>query len=232
MSSKTIGPAGTRLLTTLAERDRPIFSVAEAQAEIGGDYSAVLQTLRRLARAGWVVRLMAGCYAIVPLSSGNTTAPQVNRYVIPRELLHPALYCISHDSAMDIHNMLTRPVTSVTVTSPGRLAAPTSWASFIALFMLRLPPSGARRRFGSRRTSKSTSVIWNAPCWMGWRGPHCVPVSARSLQRYGCGTLTWTGTSSARMLKNWVSRLWPNVSAIFWNCSSWDRLRCFSGCKL
>jgi len=123
MSSKTIGPAGARLLTALAERDRPIFSVAEAQAEIGGDYSAVLQTLRRLARAGWVVRLMAGCYAIVPLSSGNTTAPQVNRYVIARELLHPALYYISHDSAMDIHNMLTRPVTAVTVTSPRRLAA-------------------------------------------------------------------------------------------------------------
>jgi len=38
MSSKTIGPAGARLLTALAERDRPIFSVAEAQAVLGGDY--------------------------------------------------------------------------------------------------------------------------------------------------------------------------------------------------
>jgi predicted transcriptional regulator of viral defense system len=122
MSSKTIGPAGARLLTALAERDRPIFSIAEAQAEIGGDYSAVLQVLRRLARAGWVVRLTAGRYAIVPLSSGSTTAPQVNRYIIVRELLDPAPYYVSHDSAMDIHNMLTRPVTIVTVTSPRRLA--------------------------------------------------------------------------------------------------------------
>ncbi|MFZ1464640.1 MAG: hypothetical protein WAV60_11370 [Anaerolineae bacterium] len=55
MSNKTIGPAGARLLTTLAERDRPIFSVAEAQAVIGGDYGAVVQTLRRLGCAfdGW-----------------------------------------------------------------------------------------------------------------------------------------------------------------------------------
>ncbi len=123
MSSKTIGPAGARLLTALAERDRPIFSVAEAHAEIGGDYGAVLQVLRQLTRAGWVAHLTAGRYAIVPLSSGSTTAPQVNRYVIVRELLDPAPYYVSHDSAMDIHNMLTRPVTVVTATSPRRLAA-------------------------------------------------------------------------------------------------------------
>jgi predicted transcriptional regulator of viral defense system len=67
MSSKAIGPAGARLLTALAERDRPIFSIAEAQAKIGSDYGTVLRILRRLGRAGWVVRLIAGRHAIVPL---------------------------------------------------------------------------------------------------------------------------------------------------------------------
>ena len=90
MSSKTIGPAGARLLTALAERDQPVFSIAEAQAELSGEYAAVLQTLRRLARAGWIVRLTAGRYALVPLSAGSTNAPQVNRYVIMRALLDPA----------------------------------------------------------------------------------------------------------------------------------------------
>jgi len=123
MPSKTIGPAGAQLLTALAEHDRSIFSVAEAHAAVGGDYGAVPQILHRLTRAGWVARLTAGRYAIVPLSSGRTTAPQVNRYVIARELLDPAPYYVSHDSAMDIHNMLTRPVTAVTATSPRRLAA-------------------------------------------------------------------------------------------------------------
>lgn len=125
MPSKTIGPAGARLLTALAERERTIFSVAEAQAVIGGDYDAVVHTLRRLERAGWVVRLTAGRYALVPLSSGSAAAPQVNRYVIMRELLAPEPYYISHDSAMDIHHMLTRPVTVVTATSPRRLAGRT-----------------------------------------------------------------------------------------------------------
>lgn len=125
MPNKTIGPAGARLLMALAERDRPIFSVAEAQAALGGSYDALVHTLRRLERAGWVVRLTAGRYAMVPLSSGSTIAPQVNRYVIMRELLAPAPYYVSHDSAMDIHDMLTRPVTVVTATSPRRLAGRT-----------------------------------------------------------------------------------------------------------
>lgn len=123
MSSKTVGPVGARLLTALADRDRPIFSVAEAHAALGGDYNAVVQTLRRLVRAGWVVRLTAGRYALVPLSSGSTAAPQVNRYVIMRDLLEPAPYYISHDSAMDIHNLLTRSIATVTAASPRRLAA-------------------------------------------------------------------------------------------------------------
>lgn len=89
---------------------------------LGGDYDALVHTLRRLKHAGWVMRLAAGRYALVLLSSGETTTPQVNRCVIMRELLDPAPYYISHDSAMTIHDMLTRPVTVVTAMSPRRLA--------------------------------------------------------------------------------------------------------------
>jgi predicted transcriptional regulator of viral defense system len=63
--------------------------------------------VRWLARAGWLVRLTAGRYAIVPLSSGSEAVPQTNRYVITRDLLSETLYYISHESAMDVHNMLT-----------------------------------------------------------------------------------------------------------------------------
>jgi predicted transcriptional regulator of viral defense system len=123
MASKTLGSTSARLLTALAEEDRTIFSIADAQEILGGSYDAALQTLRRLTRAGWLVRLAAGRYAIVPLSSGGEATPQINRYVVARELLGETLYYISHESAMDIHNMLTRPVTTVTVTTPRRLAA-------------------------------------------------------------------------------------------------------------
>jgi predicted transcriptional regulator of viral defense system len=122
MLSKTLGPSSARLLTTLAEKNQTIFSIADAQHILGGSYNATLETLRRLTRAGWLARLTAGRYAIVPLSSGGEATPQVNRYVVARELLGETPYYISHESAMDIHNMLTRPVTNVIVTTPRRLA--------------------------------------------------------------------------------------------------------------
>ena len=122
MANKTLGATGARLLTALAENNRSVFSIAEAQEILGGSYDAALQAVRRLVDAGWLVRLTAGRYAIVPLSSGEKRTPQVNRYVIAREILDETPYYISHDSAMDIHNMLTRPVTTVIITTPRRLA--------------------------------------------------------------------------------------------------------------
>jgi predicted transcriptional regulator of viral defense system len=122
MANKTLGATGARLLTALAENNRSVFSIAEAQEILASSYDAALQTMRRLVDAGWLVRLTAGRYAIVPLSSGEEGTPQVNRYVIAREILDETAYYISHDSAMDIHNMLTRPVTTVIITTPRRLA--------------------------------------------------------------------------------------------------------------
>lgn len=121
MSTKTLGPTSAHLLTALADQNQTIFSVADAQRILNRSYEATIQTLGRLVRAGWLVRLTAGRYVVVPLSSGSEVAPQANRYVIARELLDDTPYYISHDSAMDIHNMLTRPVTTVTVTTPRRL---------------------------------------------------------------------------------------------------------------
>jgi predicted transcriptional regulator of viral defense system len=121
MMSKTLGTTGARLLTTLAESNRTIFSISDAQRLLESSYDAALKTVRRLVHAGWLVRLTAGRYAIVPLSSGDEATPQLDRYVIARELLDDTPYYISHDSAMDIHSMLTRPVTTVVITTPRRL---------------------------------------------------------------------------------------------------------------
>jgi len=122
MTNKTLGTTSARLLSVLSQENRTIFSVADAQQVLGSSYDATKKTLRRLSRAGWLVRLATGRYAIVPLSSGDQATPQANRYVIARELLGETPHYISHDSAMDIHNMLTRPVMIVVVTTPRRLA--------------------------------------------------------------------------------------------------------------
>ncbi|MBN2550768.1 MAG: hypothetical protein JXB15_16510 [Anaerolineales bacterium] len=121
MYSKNLGVESARLLTTLAGQGQIIFTVDAAMQVYGKSYSATVQTLRRLDRAGWLVRLNAGKYAIVPLEAGEEALPTANHLVIARELVDGVPYYISHDSALEVHNMLTRPVTAVTVTTSRRL---------------------------------------------------------------------------------------------------------------
>lgn len=119
--SKTLGTENARLFTTLAGQGRIVFSIEEAQKVFGKSYPATQQALFRLTKAGWLVKLGAGKYAIVPPSAGEDAIPEANRLVIARELTGQVPYYISHDSAMEVHNMLTRPVTSVTISTSRRL---------------------------------------------------------------------------------------------------------------
>ncbi len=121
MYPKNLGVESARLLTTLASQGQIVFTVDAAMQVYGKSYSATEQTLRRLDQAGWVVRLSAGKYAIVPLDAGEQAIPNANRLVIARELVGDTPYYISHDSALEIHNMLTRPVTTVTIKISRRL---------------------------------------------------------------------------------------------------------------
>jgi predicted transcriptional regulator of viral defense system len=121
--TKNLGVEAARMLTTLASQGQIVFTVQDALKISQKSYSAAIQALRRLQRAGWVVRLNAGQYAIVPLEAGNQAIPTANRLVIARALAGSALYYVSHDSALEAHNMLTRPVTIVTVTTTRRLGS-------------------------------------------------------------------------------------------------------------
>jgi predicted transcriptional regulator of viral defense system len=121
MYTKSLGAESALLITTLASQGQSVFSIADAQKVSGKDYAVVVQELRRLLKSGWVVKLSPGMYALVPLSAGTEAIPDANRFVIARAHMENAPYYLSHDSAFEIHNMLKRPVTTVTITSPRRL---------------------------------------------------------------------------------------------------------------
>lgn len=122
---KTLGRENSRLFTALASLGRTVFSIEEAQEISGKSYPATQQALLRLTKAGWLVSLGAGKYAIVLPSAGDDAVPDANRLVIARELIGDVPYYISHDSALEIHNMLTRPITTVTISTPRRLKSRT-----------------------------------------------------------------------------------------------------------
>jgi len=119
--SKTLGKESSRLFTALAGQGRIVFSIEEAQKLTDKDYAATQQALLRMTKAGWLVKLGSGKYAIVPASAGEEAVPEANRLVIARELVGGVEYYISHDSALEVHNMLTRPVPHVIVSTPRRL---------------------------------------------------------------------------------------------------------------
>jgi predicted transcriptional regulator of viral defense system len=118
--SKTLGSENSRLFTSLAGQGRIVFSIEEAQTTTGKGYAATQQALLRLTRAGWLVRLGGGKYAIVSPSAGENAFPEANRLVIARELMGSRPYFVSYESALEVHNMLTRPVTRVILSTSRR----------------------------------------------------------------------------------------------------------------
>lgn len=121
MNLKTLGKENAALFTGLAGQGKLVFSIANAQAVSGKNYQATLQALHRLSKAGWLVGLGGGKYAIVSPEAGSTAIPMVGRLVIGRELVGDAVHYFSHDTALEIHNLITRPVTQVTISTPRRL---------------------------------------------------------------------------------------------------------------
>ena len=106
---KTLGPQAARLVTTLYERGRPLFTLAEVVEITQLREASARSFVRKLVGRGVVTRLRAGLFILVPFELGREREYLGNPYVVARELMEGKPYYISHASAMDIHGMLTQP---------------------------------------------------------------------------------------------------------------------------
>ena len=91
------------LVRRLATEGCRIFSTEQARkmaSEVGLSEGYVRQALHRLARAGWLVRLRKGLYA---LSSSVPGVSPAHEFEVAMALVHPA--AISHFSAMHYHEL-------------------------------------------------------------------------------------------------------------------------------
>ncbi len=119
--AKTLGPQAARLVATLHERGRSIFSLPDV-AEISGlQMNSARSFVRKLVNRGVASRLRPGLFTLVPFELGHEREYLGNPYVVARELMGGSPYCLSHGSAMDIHRMVTQPQLVVYVTSPKAL---------------------------------------------------------------------------------------------------------------
>jgi len=91
------------LVRRLAADGRRVFSTEQARQiapEVGLSEGYVRQALHHLARAGWLVRLRKGLYA---LSSAVPGVSPAHEFEVAMALVHPA--AISHFSAMHYHEL-------------------------------------------------------------------------------------------------------------------------------
>src|SRR3972149_5074682 len=103
---KTLGPQAARLVMTLHERGRRIFTLADV-AEITRLKEASARSFaRKLVDRGVSARLGGGLSILVTFELGREREYLGNPYVVARELMRGKAYYVSHASAMDIQGML------------------------------------------------------------------------------------------------------------------------------
>ncbi|MGB7056046.1 MAG: hypothetical protein WBE28_12080 [bacterium] len=117
-SKKTLGPVSAKLISDLYDMGKIIFTATDISKSIGLESNAVRKLIHDLTKRDIIARLKPGKYIIIPQELGQESAYIGNWYVAAREIVKSPDYYISHYSAMDIHNMLTHPVTKVYITTP------------------------------------------------------------------------------------------------------------------
>jgi predicted transcriptional regulator of viral defense system len=115
---KTLGSQAARLVTTLHERSRTTFTLADARDVTGLKDAAARSFVRNLVNRGVATRLRPGLFNLVPFELGREREYLGNPYVVARELMAGRPYYLSHGSAMDLHGMVTQPQLVVYATSP------------------------------------------------------------------------------------------------------------------
>jgi predicted transcriptional regulator of viral defense system len=99
ITREPLGRMEALFLTKVATK--PTFSIEEARRLFPKDLPP--QFLDRLERKGWIRRIKRGRFAVIPLSSGETRAPQLHEFLIGMELVSPAV--IAYWSALNHHGM-------------------------------------------------------------------------------------------------------------------------------
>jgi predicted transcriptional regulator of viral defense system len=115
---KTLGSVSANLISSLYDFGKTIFTVSDVENITGlkGDWATALT--HELIKRKIIARLKPGKYIIIPQEIGKNIDYIGDWYVVAREIVKSPDYYISYYSAMDIHNMITHPVTKVFVTTP------------------------------------------------------------------------------------------------------------------
>jgi len=114
---KTLGPVSANLISALYATGKTIFTATDVENITRLRGNAATDLTSELVGRNVIARIKRGKYIIVPQEIGDDVNYIGNWYVVAREIVKSPDYYISHYSAMDIHNMVTHPITKVFVTT-------------------------------------------------------------------------------------------------------------------
>jgi len=118
MNKKTIGAVSARLIMGLYEKSKLIFSLKDITEITKISYNTALKLAHDLVKRGVISRIKPGKFILIPQEVGQSIDYIGNWYVVAREMVNTSDYYISYYSAMEIHNMVTHPITKVCISTP------------------------------------------------------------------------------------------------------------------
>lgn len=106
---KTLGPQAAQLVVSLHEKGRALFSITDVETIAALKPKSARNFIASLVQRGVVSRLKPGLFTLVPFELGYERDYLGDPHVVARELASSDSYCISHASAMQLHQMVTQP---------------------------------------------------------------------------------------------------------------------------
>lgn len=86
---KILGPVSSRLITTLSDSKKNVFSSVEAVRILKADSKKVKKLLHDLIEKGWIRRIEKGKYFLIPLTVDVTEPYTENQFLIASKLVYP-----------------------------------------------------------------------------------------------------------------------------------------------
>jgi predicted transcriptional regulator of viral defense system len=117
-NARTLGEAGSDLLTEITRQGKRIFNYADAVKAYGSSNRRLRELLSTLVKRGWLQRIEKGKYLILPLEAGRQREWTEHEFIIASYLIEP--YYIGFRSALNYYGYTEQISRTIFIVSTSR----------------------------------------------------------------------------------------------------------------
>ena len=114
--ARSLSPLESKLILHLEWEKQPVVTIEETMDILNCSYNHARQILHRLTGRGWLSRITAGTYELIPAERGEHAFPDTNPLFIGSTLVEP--YYFSYATAAFFHGLSTQASATVYVATP------------------------------------------------------------------------------------------------------------------